>query len=256
MEEVEKLCDRLELIRWWCAGVQTAECVWKLQEILRFIFFVYSLQTLNEALASGNKEQSKMALEKQVSSSCLLGTSHFDVSALQILFLVHSLTVYVRLCRCKRWKFKCRRRRRRRFRHSRPRVVLNTPAEGAELITEAGVKKIFNCSSKLWTSSPPEPTPGKLSWKTICRITDRVEFPHVSHWAVFWSDRWEVIANYMNQHSNSGVKRNAKDVINKAKTLQKLGEERTRCQLCSSLRCTNKPFIFSSVSRSPPERRD
>uniref|UniRef100_A0A8C2B831 DnaJ homolog subfamily C member 2 n=1 Tax=Cyprinus carpio TaxID=7962 RepID=A0A8C2B831_CYPCA len=34
--------------------------------------------------------------------------------------------------------------------------------------------------------------------------------------------RWEVIANYMNQHSSSGVKRNAKDVINKAKTLQKL----------------------------------
>uniref|UniRef100_A0A673KKM9 DnaJ homolog subfamily C member 2-like n=1 Tax=Sinocyclocheilus rhinocerous TaxID=307959 RepID=A0A673KKM9_9TELE len=39
MEEVEKLCDRLELT---------------------------SLQTLNEALASGNKEQSKAALEKQV----------------------------------------------------------------------------------------------------------------------------------------------------------------------------------------------
>ncbi|XP_048011422.1 dnaJ homolog subfamily C member 2 [Megalobrama amblycephala] len=34
--------------------------------------------------------------------------------------------------------------------------------------------------------------------------------------------RWEVIANYMNQHSSSGVKRTAKDVINKAKTLQKL----------------------------------
>lgn len=91
-----------------------------------------------------------------------------DVSVLQILFLIHSLTVFcdcVHLCRCKRWKFKCRRRRRRRFRHSRPRVVPNMPAEGAELITEAGVKKIFNCSSKLWTSSPPEPMPGKLSWK-------------------------------------------------------------------------------------------
>ncbi|KAL0196524.1 hypothetical protein M9458_010096, partial [Cirrhinus mrigala] len=34
--------------------------------------------------------------------------------------------------------------------------------------------------------------------------------------------RWEVIANYMNQHSSSGTKRTAKDVINKAKTLQKL----------------------------------
>ncbi|KAM4749534.1 dnaJ homolog subfamily C member 2 [Rhinophrynus dorsalis] len=34
--------------------------------------------------------------------------------------------------------------------------------------------------------------------------------------------RWEVIANYMNLHSISGVKRTAKDVINKAKSLQKL----------------------------------
>lgn len=38
------------------------------------------------------------------------------------------------------------------------------------------------------------------------------------------SFRWEVIANYMNLHSTSGIKRTAKDVINKAKTLQKLGE--------------------------------
>lgn len=36
--------------------------------------------------------------------------------------------------------------------------------------------------------------------------------------------RWEVIANYMNLHSNSGMKRTAKDVINKAKNLQRLGE--------------------------------
>uniref|UniRef100_A0AAZ3S3E7 DnaJ homolog subfamily C member 2 n=1 Tax=Oncorhynchus tshawytscha TaxID=74940 RepID=A0AAZ3S3E7_ONCTS len=34
--------------------------------------------------------------------------------------------------------------------------------------------------------------------------------------------RWEVIANYMNLHSTSGIKRTAKDVINKAKNLQKL----------------------------------
>lgn len=39
--------------------------------------------------------------------------------------------------------------------------------------------------------------------------------------------RWEVIANYMNQHSTSGIRRNAKDVINKAKNLQRLGE--TQC---------------------------
>lgn len=37
--------------------------------------------------------------------------------------------------------------------------------------------------------------------------------------------RWEVIANYMNIHSSSGVKRTAKDVIGKAKSLQKLGEQ-------------------------------
>lgn len=36
--------------------------------------------------------------------------------------------------------------------------------------------------------------------------------------------RWEVIANYMNLHSTSGMKRTAKDVINKAKNLQRLGE--------------------------------
>lgn len=40
----------------------------------------------------------------------------------------------------------------------------------------------------------------------------------------FFSSRWEVIANYMNQHSTSGMKRTAKDVINKAKNLQRLGE--------------------------------
>uniref|UniRef100_A0A8D2LW65 DnaJ homolog subfamily C member 2 n=1 Tax=Varanus komodoensis TaxID=61221 RepID=A0A8D2LW65_VARKO len=36
------------------------------------------------------------------------------------------------------------------------------------------------------------------------------------------NSRWEVIANYMNLHSTSGIKRTAKDVINKAKSLQKL----------------------------------
>ncbi|KAJ3612147.1 hypothetical protein NHX12_020424 [Muraenolepis orangiensis] len=34
--------------------------------------------------------------------------------------------------------------------------------------------------------------------------------------------RWEVIANYMNLHSTSGLKRTAKDVINKAKNFQRL----------------------------------
>ncbi|XP_055468512.1 dnaJ homolog subfamily C member 2 isoform X1 [Psammomys obesus] len=36
------------------------------------------------------------------------------------------------------------------------------------------------------------------------------------------NSRWEVIANYMNIHSSSGIKRTAKDVISKAKSLQKL----------------------------------
>ncbi|KAL7976292.1 hypothetical protein Chor_002511 [Crotalus horridus] len=36
------------------------------------------------------------------------------------------------------------------------------------------------------------------------------------------SDKWEVIANYMNLHSATGIRRTAKDVINKAKNLQKL----------------------------------
>ncbi|XP_037692396.1 dnaJ homolog subfamily C member 2 isoform X1 [Choloepus didactylus] len=36
------------------------------------------------------------------------------------------------------------------------------------------------------------------------------------------NSRWEVIANYMNIHSSCGVKRTAKDVISKAKSLQKL----------------------------------
>lgn len=44
-----------------------------------------------------------------------------------------------------------------------------------------------------------------------------------SHYYIHFS-RWEVIANYMNIHSSSGVKRTAKDVIGKAKSLQKLGE--------------------------------
>lgn len=55
----------------------------------------------------------------------------------------------------------------------------------------------------------------------ICAIKGQVE------WGVFsLPSRWEVIANYMNLHSNSGMKRTAKDVINKAKNLQRLGERR------------------------------
>ena len=36
--------------------------------------------------------------------------------------------------------------------------------------------------------------------------------------------RYDVIAEYINQHSASGISRNAKDIIAKTKNLQKLGE--------------------------------
>ncbi|KAM6984906.1 dnaJ homolog subfamily C member 2-like [Aplochiton taeniatus] len=44
--------------------------------------------------------------------------------------------------------------------------------------------------------------------------------------------RWEVIANYMTLHSTSGIKRTAKDVINKAKNLQRLGERNVVPVVC------------------------
>ncbi|KAJ8382058.1 hypothetical protein SKAU_G00028360 [Synaphobranchus kaupii] len=108
MEEVEKLCDRLELV---------------------------SLQSLNEVLASGAKEESKAAVEKQVqeaSSGSGGGAKGWNEEELQLLIKAVNL------------------------------------------------------------------------------------FPAGTN------ARWEVIANYMNLHSTSGIKRNAKDVINKAKNLQKL----------------------------------
>ncbi len=61
MEEVEKLCDRLELTRYsWGTGRGLLTRLSETQSL------ICSLQTLNEALTSGNKEQSKAALEKQV----------------------------------------------------------------------------------------------------------------------------------------------------------------------------------------------
>ena len=36
--------------------------------------------------------------------------------------------------------------------------------------------------------------------------------------------RYDVIAEYINQHTTSGITRNAKDIIAKTKNLQKLGE--------------------------------
>lgn len=132
MEEVEKLCDRLELT---------------------------SLQTLNEALASGNKEQSKTALEKQV----------------------QEVNIQIQ-------------------KEKEAEIQAQQAARSAEH-SSGGV----GVNNRGWNEEDLQ-----LLIKAVNL------FPAGTN------ARWEVIANYMNQHSNSGVKRNAKDVINKAKTLQKL----------------------------------
>ncbi|XP_051547478.1 dnaJ homolog subfamily C member 2-like [Myxocyprinus asiaticus] len=132
MEEVEKLCDRLELT---------------------------SLQTLNEALTSGNKDQSKAALEKQVQE------------------------VNVQIQKEKEAEIQAQQ------------AVRTTEHTGGG----GGV------NNRGWNEEDLQ-----LLIKAVNL------FPAGTN------ARWEVIANYMNQHSNSGVKRTAKDVISKAKTLQKL----------------------------------
>uniref|UniRef100_A0A8C1Z189 DnaJ homolog subfamily C member 2 n=1 Tax=Cyprinus carpio TaxID=7962 RepID=A0A8C1Z189_CYPCA len=134
MEEVEKLCDRLELT---------------------------SLQTLNEALASGNKEQSKAALEKQVQE------------------------VNVQMQKEKEAEMQAQQ-----------------AARGAEHTSAGGGGGLNN---RGWNEEDLQ-----LLIKAVNL------FPAGTN------ARWEVIASYMNQHSSSGVKRTAKDVISKAKTLQKL----------------------------------
>ncbi|NP_997976.1 dnaJ homolog subfamily C member 2 [Danio rerio] len=132
MEEVEKLCDRLELI---------------------------SLQTLNEALSAGNKEQSKAALEKQVQEVNMQLQKEKDAE-----------------------------------------LQAQQAARGSEHSSAAGGQ-----NNRGWSEEDLQ-----LLIKAVNL------FPAGTN------ARWEVIANYMNQHSSSGVRRTAKDVINKAKTLQKL----------------------------------
>ncbi|TMS02866.1 DnaJ-like protein subfamily C member 2 [Larimichthys crocea] len=132
MEEVEKLCDRLELI---------------------------SLQSLNEILASGSKDDSKAAVEKQVQ----------EVNAqLQ--------------------------------REREAEVQARQAARSAEQASGGG-----GGGGKGWNEDDLQ-----LLIKAVNL------FPAGTN------ARWEVIANYMNLHSTSGMKRNAKDVINKAKNLQRL----------------------------------
>ncbi|KAF7228896.1 dnaJ homolog subfamily C member 2 [Nothobranchius furzeri] len=131
MEEVEKLCDRLELT---------------------------SLQSLNEILTSGSKEESKAAVEKQVQ----------EVNALL-------------------------------QKEKEAEVQARQAARNAEHASGGGG------GGKGWNEDDLQ-----LLIKAVNL------FPAGTN------ARWEVIANYMNLHSTSGLKRTAKDVINKAKNLQKL----------------------------------
>ncbi|XP_077091285.1 dnaJ homolog subfamily C member 2 isoform X2 [Siphateles boraxobius] len=133
MEDVEKLCDRLELT---------------------------SLQTLNEALSSGNKEQSKAALEKQVQEVNVQMQKEKDAE-----------------------------------------IQAQQASRSAEHASGGG----GGLNNRGWNEEDLQ-----LLIKAVNL------FPAGTN------ARWEVIANYMNQHSSSGAKRTAKDVINKAKTLQKL----------------------------------
>ncbi|XP_068443131.1 dnaJ homolog subfamily C member 2 [Clinocottus analis] len=132
MEEVEKLCDRLELT---------------------------SLQSLNEILALGSKEDSKVAVEKQMQ----------EVNAqLQ--------------------------------REKEAEIQTRQTVRSAEQASGAG-----GAGGKGWNEEDLQ-----LLIKAVNL------FPAGTN------ARWEVIANYMNLHSTTGMKRTAKDVINKAKNLQRL----------------------------------
>ncbi|XP_069833977.1 dnaJ homolog subfamily C member 2 [Dendropsophus ebraccatus] len=133
MEEIEKLCDRLELT---------------------------SLQSLNEALSGSSKEDSKIAVEKQI----------VEVNA-----------------QIKREK-------------EQEEARMRQSTKGAEQSSSGG-----GGSSKSWSEDDLQ-----LLIKAVNL------FPAGTN------ARWEVIANYMNLHTVSGIKRTAKDVINKAKSLQKL----------------------------------
>ncbi|KAM8883833.1 dnaJ homolog subfamily C member 2 [Synchiropus picturatus] len=134
MEEVEKLCDRLELT---------------------------SLQSLNEVLASGSKEESKEAVQKQV----------LEVNA-QI-----------------------------------------QKDRDAELQAQQATRNSEQASGGGGGGG------GGKGWN---EDDLQLLIKAVNLFPAGTNARWEVIANYMNIHSSSSIKRTAKDVINKAKTLQRL----------------------------------
>ncbi|XP_077449548.1 dnaJ homolog subfamily C member 2 [Stigmatopora argus] len=139
MEDVEKLCDRLELA---------------------------SLQCLNEILASASKEDSKIAVEKQVQevNTQLQKERDAEVQAMQA---------------------------------SRSGDQAGGGGGGGGG-TGGGAGKGWN----------------EEDLQLLIKAVNL--FPAGTN------ARWEVIANYMNIHSTSGMKRTAKDVINKAKSLQRL----------------------------------
>ncbi|XP_034529281.1 dnaJ homolog subfamily C member 2 [Notolabrus celidotus] len=132
MEEVEKLCDRLELA---------------------------SLQSLNEILASGSKEDSKTAVDTQVQEVNAQLQKERDAE-----------------------------------------IQARQAARSTEQASGGG-----GGGGKGWNEEDLQ-----LLIKAVNL------FPAGTN------ARWEVIANYMNLHSTSGMKRTAKDVINKAKNLQRL----------------------------------
>ncbi|KAJ4924641.1 hypothetical protein JOQ06_003593, partial [Pogonophryne albipinna] len=132
MEEVEKLCDRLELT---------------------------SLQSLNEILALGSREDSKVAVVKQVQ----------EVNA------------------------QLQREKEAEVQQRQP-----TRSDHASAGGGGGSGKGFN----------------EEDLQMLIKAVNL--FPAGTN------ARWEVIADYMNLHSTSGTKRTAKDVIIKAKSLQRL----------------------------------
>uniref|UniRef100_A0A668TCS2 DnaJ homolog subfamily C member 2 n=1 Tax=Oreochromis aureus TaxID=47969 RepID=A0A668TCS2_OREAU len=131
MEEVEKLCDRLELT---------------------------SLQSLNEVLSSGSKEENKAAVEKQVQevNAQLQKEREAEIQARQA---------------------------------ARSSEQASGGAGGGKGWNEEDLQLLIKA---------------------------------VNLFPAGTNARWEVIADYMNMHSTSGMKRTAKDVINKAKNLQRL----------------------------------
>ncbi len=209
MEEVEKLCDRLELTRYgqlrdhhmdefewfrnWFEHISVDQdpkrilnLRWCRSSILWYLF-VSSLQSLNEILASGSKEDSKAAVDKQVKrhfavyvlhqlwNECEMPkkkskttrrpphTYHPSKGTSVIWCVLTSEHVGVPPLRCRRWTPSCRGRGRLRSKRGRQLAALTRPAEEEEPGGRAGTRTTSSCSSKPSTCSLLEPTPGRHS---------------------------------------------------------------------------------------------